>query len=98
MRLILLSLCLLAGIMANAWAGCATASRGMHCRYESDAAKYYPDEAKKFGAGSAAYICMRDGVRTSGNFATPVAAGEAGVWFFRIRKMAVKVPEKEFPN
>ena len=98
MRLILLSLCLLAGVMANAWAGCATASRGMHCGYDFNAAKYYSDETKKFGAGSAAYICMRDGVQTSGNFATPVAAGDAGVCYFRLRNMDAKVPENEFPK
>jgi hypothetical protein len=98
MRLFLLSIGLLVGVVANAWAGCATASRGLHCGYESNAAKYYSDEAKKFGAGSAAYVCMRDGVQTVGEFATPVASGEAGVCYFWIRDMTAKVPADEFPK
>lgn len=98
MRLFLLSIGLLAGVMANAWAGCATASHGVHCGYEPNAAKYYPDEAKKFGAGSAAYVCTRDGAQTVGEFATPVVAGEAGVCYFWIRDMTAKVPQSEFPK
>jgi hypothetical protein len=98
MRLFLLSIGLLAGVMANAWAGCATASRGEHCGYEPNAAKYFPDEAGRFGAGSAAYVCMRDGVRTAGEFATPVASGDAGVCYFWIRDMTAKVPGSEFPK
>ena len=98
MRLFLLSIGLLASVVANAWAGCTTASRGVHCGYESDAAKYYPDEAKKFGNGSAAYICTRDGVQTTGEFATPVTAGEAGVCYFWIRDMNAKLPENESPK
>ncbi|HEX4860313.1 MAG TPA: hypothetical protein VFV07_03690 [Rhizomicrobium sp.] len=98
MRVFLCSIALVLGFMATAWAGCTTAGRGVHCGYDLDAAKYYPDEAKKFGAGSAAYICTRDGARTAGVFATPVAAGEAGVCYFWVRNMDAKVPENEFPK
>jgi hypothetical protein len=98
MRLLLLSIGLLASVMASAWAGCGTANRGEHCGYEPNAAKYYPDEAGRFGAGSAAYVCARDGVRTVGEFATPVASGEAGVCYFWIRDMTAKVPESAFPK
>ena len=98
MRVFLCSIALVLGFVATAWAGCATAGRGVHCGYEFDAAKYYPDEAGKFGRGSAAYICTRDGARTAGEFATPVATGEAGVCYFWIRDMEAKLPGNKSPK
>lgn len=100
MRLFLLSIGLVLGFVASAWgAGCgAAAAQGELCTFESDAGKYFPDEVKKFGQGSAARICTRAGKRTVALFASPVKANDLGVCFFWTRDMNAPVQSNGFPK
>lgn len=100
MRLFFYSIAMALGLVAAAWAqGCGTAHREpVRCFYSADAAKYYPDEAGRFGAGSAVKVCRENGIDVPHLFATPVKRGDAGVCYFWVRDMDKKVTPPEFPD
>jgi hypothetical protein len=99
MRLFLLTVGMVMAVMANSWAGCSDrAAEGSQCGYEWDAAKRYPDEAKLFGAGTATFVCTRNGVQVGALSYTPVVRGVAGVCYFWVRDMDAKVEPGRYPT
>lgn len=100
MRLFFYSIAMVLGFVAAAWAqSCGAAHREpVRCFYSSDAAKYYPDEARMFGAGSAVKVCRENGADVPHLFATPVMHGDAGVCYFWVRDMDRKLAPSEFPD
>jgi hypothetical protein len=100
MRLFILSIAMVAGFVASAWAaGCGVASRvEVRCDYSWDAAKYDPDEAKVFGAGSAVKLCPDNGVMKPILFASAPLRGAYGVCYFWVRDMTKAVAPSAFPE